>query len=108
MSDPALASPIEVSAAITLDQVSAGSAQEPGSANNDINPLQGKVVPIAVPNWTDTNDWYLMADPAQIEGIELGFLNGRQEPEILVQDNQTAGTVFTRIVMSSQTDQFSR
>jgi len=29
----------------------------PGSANNDVNPLRGALVPISVPNWTDTNNW---------------------------------------------------
>ena len=30
----------------------------------------------------------------EIEGIEIGFLNGKQEPEILVQDQPTVGNVF--------------
>ena len=72
----------------------------PGSANNDVNVHAGVLSPIVVPNWTDANNWYLMADPAQIEGIEVGFLNGRQEPELLVQDNPTAGTVFTNDAIS--------
>lgn len=76
-------------------QVIAGTSQEPGTANNDINPLAGKVVPVSVPQWTDANNWYLMADPAQLESIELGFLNGREEPELLIQDSPTAGSVFT-------------
>ena len=68
---------------------------KPGTANNDINVLEGLVEPLSVPNWTDANNWYLMADPNQIECLELGFLNGREEPELLVQDNPTAGSVFT-------------
>jgi len=68
---------------------------KPGSANNDINVLEGLVEPLPVPNWTDANNWYLMADPAQIECLEIGFLNGREEPELLVQDNPLAGSVFT-------------
>lgn len=76
-------------------QVICGTPLVPGSANNDVNPLAGQVEPIAVPNWTDVNNWYLLADPAQIESVEVGFLNGREEPEIMVQDNPTAGSVFT-------------
>ena len=66
-----------------------------GSANNDINPLAGQIIPIIVPQLTTAYQWYLLADPAQIESIEIGFLNGREEPELLVQDNPTAGNVFT-------------
>lgn len=81
-------------------QVILNSAQVPGSANNDINPVKGALVPVNVPNWTDTNNWYVMADPAQIEGIELGFLNGREEPELIVQDNPATGSVFTNDAIS--------
>ena len=76
-------------------RVMLNSALLPGGANNDINVVQGIVEPVVVPQFTDTNNWYLMADPAVIEGIELGFLNGREEPELLVQDNPTDGSVFT-------------
>ncbi|MHB1007548.1 MAG: phage major capsid protein [Chloroflexota bacterium] len=66
-----------------------------GSPNNDINVFRGMLTPIVVPNWTDTNNWYLMADPAQIECIEIGFLNGREAPEILVQNDPHTGLPFT-------------
>ena len=45
--------------------------------------------------WTDANDWILVADPSIIPTIEISFLNGRQEPEILIQDQQNLGSVFT-------------
>lgn len=67
----------------------------PNSTNNDVNVLKGILDLIVVPNWTDGNNWYVMADPAQVEGIELGFLNGREEPELMVQSNPTDGAVFT-------------
>lgn len=71
------------------------SVQVPGSANNDANVLRGLVEPLVVPQFTDTNNWYLLADPVAIEGLEIGFLNGREEPELLVQDSPTEGSVFT-------------
>jgi len=43
----------------------------------------------------DENNYYLSALPKDIEGLEIGFLNGREEPEILVQDQPTVGNVFT-------------
>ncbi|MDA8217178.1 MAG: Mu-like prophage major head subunit gpT family protein [Dehalococcoidales bacterium] len=72
----------------------------PGSPNNDVNALQGIVKPIVVPNWTDVNNWYLHPDPREIEAMEVGFLNGRQEPELLVQDSPTSGSVFTNDAIS--------
>jgi hypothetical protein len=73
----------------------AGSPLAPGTSNNDLNPLAGQIAPVVVPNFADTNNWYLLADPRQVEGIEVGFLNGREAPELLVQDNPTDGSVFT-------------
>ena len=80
--------------------VLAGTDRDIGTAYNNINPLYGQVEPVVVPNWSDTNNWYLMADPAEIECIEVGFLNGREEPELLLQDQGTAGTVFTNDAIS--------
>lgn len=42
----------------------------------------------------DENNYYLSAQPGDVEGIEIGFLNGREDPEILVQDQPTVGNVF--------------
>ena len=67
----------------------------PGTANNDVNALQGIVRPIVVPQFTDADNWYLHPAPAEAETVEIGFLNGRQEPELLVQDTPNVGTVFT-------------
>lgn len=72
----------------------------PGSQNNDANPLQGMLEPIVVPQFSDAKDYYLMADPAQIECLEVGFINGQETPELLVQDNPTAGSVFTNDAIS--------
>lgn len=42
----------------------------------------------------DENNYYLSAKTSDIEGIEIGFLNGKEEPEILVQDQPTVDNVF--------------
>jgi hypothetical protein len=57
-------------------------------------------VPISVPSWADPNNWYVLADPGQIEMIELGFLDGREEPELIVQDQPQNGSVFTNDAIS--------
>jgi len=49
---------------------------------------------IQVSYWTDATDWVAVADPKMIPTIEVGFWNGRQEPELFVQDQPTVGSVF--------------
>lgn len=44
---------------------------------------------------TDANDWWAVADARRVSTMVIGFLNGREEPEIFVQDGQTVGAVFT-------------
>lgn len=50
---------------------------------------------IAVPYWTDANDWAAVADPRRIPTIEVGFLDGREEPELFVQDTPNVGSLFS-------------
>lgn len=45
--------------------------------------------------WTDLNDWAIGADPMDLPSIEIGFLDGNEEPELFVQDNPTVGSMFT-------------
>lgn len=49
---------------------------------------------IQVPYWTDNNNWCTVADPKLSPGIEIGFLDGNQEPEIL-QEVAGTGSDFT-------------
>lgn len=44
---------------------------------------------------TDANDWYMVADPAEVPTVVVGFLNGAQEPELFVQDDPRVGSNFT-------------
>lgn len=64
--------------------------------NNDEDFTQSQKPKILVPwYWTDPNDWVAMANPLDIPGIEVGFLDGNEEPELFVQDNPTVGSLFT-------------
>jgi hypothetical protein len=45
--------------------------------------------------FTDATDWYVVGDPAQVNTVIVGFLNGDQEPALFVQDGPTEGSVFT-------------
>jgi hypothetical protein len=51
--------------------------------------------PIINPYQTDTNDWFLVADPKDIPTIEVAFLDGREEPELFVQDMPNVGSMFS-------------
>jgi hypothetical protein len=53
------------------------------------------MVVIAVWYWTDVNDWCAVADPNDIPTIEIGFMDGNEEPELFVQDMPSVGSMFT-------------
>lgn len=44
---------------------------------------------------TDVNDWFLCAGVDQVEQIEVGFLDGREDPELFVADSPTVGSLFS-------------
>ena len=45
--------------------------------------------------WTDADDWCLTASLMDIPLIELGFLDGNEEPELFLQDSPTSGSMWT-------------
>lgn len=49
---------------------------------------------IQVPYWTDSNNYAVVADPKMSPGLEIGFLDGNEEPEIL-QEVSGTGSDFT-------------
>ena len=66
-----------------------------GGTNETINVLKGICDVIVVKYFTDTDNWYLVANPADIETIEIGFLNGQETPELFLQNQPTVDKVFT-------------
>ena len=70
----------------------------PGSSNNDINDNKGTLIPIGVPWLRDAgnNDFYVSVAPADNQGLEVGFVNDQEEPEMLVQEDPRVGEVFSR------------
>ncbi len=71
------------------------SEKDPDNAENGVNIVKGKFEIIPVVSWTDTNNWYLMADPNDIETIQLHYFRGRRKPELFTADDQTQGSLFT-------------
>jgi len=83
--------PIELEkTALTIFQ----SAGEPGTADNDANVRQGSARVIAVPDWTDANDWAAVADPRLAPGVVVGYRFGRA-PEVYTAGEETIGSMFT-------------
>jgi phage major head subunit gpT-like protein len=77
------------------------SAGIPGSNNNDINPMMGYTQLIVSPQLpaagTPANSsWYLAADPAEVDTIEIGFVGGQVNPAMFIQDNPLYGLNFTQ------------
>jgi hypothetical protein len=58
------------------------------------NFFAGKLTPVFVP-WLTATEWYLVGDPSQFDTVEVGFLNGKKEPDLFVQDGNL-GTAFER------------
>jgi hypothetical protein len=56
--------------------------------------------PIIVDYYTDANDFYLVADPGMCPTIEVGFYQGRQEPELFTQSDQSVGSMFNADVLT--------
>jgi hypothetical protein len=86
-----------------------GSANEPGTADNDVNPYgegdtrtalltSARERVIVVPLWTDTNNWAAMADPRLYPSIGLGYRYG-STPEVFSVASPTAGLMFTNDTM---------
>lgn len=58
-----------------------------------VQDLKLEVIPVWY--WTDTNDWCLSVDPADAPTVEIAFLDGQEEPDLVLQDSPTAGAMFS-------------
>lgn len=58
------------------------------------NPLKGKVAGKMVSLFTDTSDWGLIMPASMIDIVEMGYLNGRSEPEMFMADSPQSEQVF--------------
>jgi len=68
----------------------------PGSSSNinDRNPMRNRIVPRTLSILTDTDDWGLILPANLVDHVEMGYLNGRQEPEMFVADSPQSEQVF--------------
>lgn len=64
-----------------------------GAASNIPNIHQG-LTPIVIDYWTSITSWYTVADPSRVPTIEVGFLQGQEDPALFVQNDSASGSVF--------------
>jgi hypothetical protein len=58
------------------------------------NPMKGKITGVQCSILTDANDWGMLMPPSVVDMIEMGYLNGRTEPEMFLADNPNEGQMF--------------
>jgi hypothetical protein len=58
------------------------------------NPLKGRVTPAPFSLLTDVNDWGMIMPPNVANAVEMGYLNGREEPELFLADGYQSERVF--------------
>jgi len=68
-------------------------------ASNDLttktrNALKGKIVGKKLSLLSDATDWYMILPAEVIDLIEMGYMDGRQEPEFFLADSPQAEQVF--------------
>jgi hypothetical protein len=71
------------------------------NTNNDktfVQSLSPTIIPVA--SWTDATDWVTLANKDDGPVLEVGFLDGQEEPTLLLQDSPTEGSVFTNDMIS--------
>lgn len=88
-----IVNPSDAYGALILDSDAASANDGTGI---DPQAFKGKGIEVIVyDQLTDANDWFLIANPAEVNTVVMGFLNGQQEPELFVQDQPTVGSTFT-------------
>ena len=67
----------------------------------DIDTAQfGGIEVVTVDYWTDADNYFCVASPDQAAGIVVAFLNGQEEPDLFIQNDETQGDTFTNDVQS--------
>lgn len=66
------------------------------NTNNDETFTQSRKPMVHVVDyWTDANNWFGVAEKRETPLIELGFLNGNEQPELFIQDTPSQGSLFS-------------
>lgn len=84
------------------------SDKKPGGDLNNVNYVAGLVKSNvltlhAVPRaylGDDINNWFLTGDKTEVEMGRMAFMDGRQDPELFLQDGELLGDVFNKDVLT--------
>jgi hypothetical protein len=103
--------PIELyDTALVVFGYGAGPGGYPGTADNDVNPYaqnrqaDPRPIVVPVPEWTDSNNWYYLADPNVQPVIFMSYAQApgggpHPMPELFTVTSPTAGLIFTNDVL---------
>lgn len=72
-----------------------GAGTTGNQSTNQYGPNGEQPSVIVVPDWTDANDWAVMARYRGVSPIKLAFPTGMLTPQVVVANNEAAGTLFT-------------
>jgi hypothetical protein len=64
-----------------------------GAASNTPN-IHNTMTPLVVDYWASTTKWILVANPADVPTMEVGFYQGREAPELFTQSDPSVGSMF--------------
>jgi hypothetical protein len=65
-------------------------------SNNDKTFVQAYNPEVIVPAyWSDGNEWVTVANPMRQAAVEIAFLDGKETPELFIQDSPTVGSLFS-------------
>lgn len=86
-------------AAYVLNELTAGNTGTDVPAA--LKEVLGMALPEVVIDWGATNltDWFLCANPAEVPGLFMANLGGREGPEIFLADDQRFSSLFTQDVL---------
>lgn len=82
----------ELAFQLATSAVALTAAAPVGAATNTPNMHQG-IEPIVIDYWTSTTKWMVVADPAMVPTIEVGFY-GSEDPALFVQSDNANGSMF--------------
>jgi hypothetical protein len=65
----------------------AGADTTAAYGHTEYHAMRGKLRHVVEPYFSDANDWYVLTEPNQEQAmVTVGFLNGKSEPDIMLQD----------------------
>lgn len=71
------------------------SEKDPDNAENGINTMRNQFEVVVVNDWTDTNNYYCLADPKVIPVIQLWYYRGQRTPQLFAAEDEANGALFT-------------